>query len=235
MDDQHHRHSDRGRDRDQRQPQASQPVVPTGSRQSAAAERPRLLIRGFGVRVSGGALVIKAPTWGFPPDQSFCVQYGMIGCSGCALQPLDGSGRGGTVRIRRHSDRRRYRRQGVIASEARRTRKSIGSGGRRRLDSITGKACRIMPSANSTEPAERSSCRDLSTPPKTDRTGVRRVGIQRQAFLSIFEFALSPRSIVVVVPLTSLALDESASQFNVRNEPRTCQVGVTECPVGQAT
>ena len=48
-----------------------------------STKRSGLLIRGFGVRVPGGAPVIKALTWWFSPDQShFHVYYGWLGARG---------------------------------------------------------------------------------------------------------------------------------------------------------
>src|SRR3954451_23428801 len=57
-----------------------------------------LLIRGFGVRVPGGAPVIKALTWWFSQDQShFHVHSGRL----CAPEPKDGWDRWRTGRTSR--------------------------------------------------------------------------------------------------------------------------------------
>src|SRR6266542_1003524 len=48
-----------------------------------STKRSGLLIRGFGVRVPGGALLIKALTWWFSPDRShFHVYCGRLGARG---------------------------------------------------------------------------------------------------------------------------------------------------------
>ena len=61
----------------------------------------RLLIRGFGVRLPGGAPVTKALTWHFVPDRSFFMSTLDAVCSWCALEPVDSFGTARTGRMER--------------------------------------------------------------------------------------------------------------------------------------